>query len=152
MPRTIYEDPSGCANTYGVLLPLCLLMLMDGMRLWSCPSCPLLTPLSRAGRIDFPWKLSDAKRLLALWCQHSVILLSVFLYIISGTHHSPFFLVFSPPLLLFSLPHFTFSFSPHLSSPPVFPAPLLLLSHVHHGVIYILPVSVIIKYLILNSF
>lgn len=109
MPRTIYEDQSGCANTYGVLLPLCLLMLMDGMRLWSCPSCPLLTPLSRAGRIDFPWKLSDVKRLLALWCQHSVIPLSVFLYIISGTHHSPFFLVFFPSSSpFFSLPHFTF--------------------------------------------
>lgn len=145
MPRTVYEDQSGCANTYGVLLPLCLLMLMDGMRLWSCPSCPLLTPLSRAGRIDFPWKLSDVKRLLALWCQHSVIPLSVFLHIISGAHHSPFFLVFS-------LPHFLLFSSPLTSLRPLSSqAPPLLLSHVHHGVMCITPVSVIIKYLIANS-
>lgn len=127
-PRTPYEDQSECNETWRELLPLCLLMLMVDARLQSRRSCLLLTPLSIPRRIDFPWKLSDVERLLALWCQHSFICL--FLYL----HH-----LWHAPLLhvcifcfLFSFPPIYFSIFLLICPPPVwytcFPAPPLNLS------------------------
>lgn len=74
-------------------------------------SCRLLTSLSIPGRIDFPWMLNDVKGLLALWCQHSVISLSLCIFFV--IHHSPFSFS-SPPS--FTLPLFSSLFS----SLPVF--------------------------------
>lgn len=101
-----------CNNptTWGLPLLLRLLILMAAVQPHSCLSCLLLTPLFIPGRIDFPWKLSDVKGLLALWCQHSVISLSVFLYIISGTL---FFNFLSLSLFLTPLkPYFPYLHSP----------------------------------------
>lgn len=92
-------------TTWGLPLLPRLLTLMAEAQPHSCLSRLLLTPLFIPGRIDFPWKLSDMKGLLALWCQHSVIPLSVFLYSVSGTLFSPrslfltflFHTDFSPP-------------------------------------------------------
>lgn len=100
------------SSTWGLpLLPRQLTLLAE-VQPHSCWSRLLLTPLFIPGRIDFPWKLSDVRGLLALWCQHSVIPLSVFLYIISGTLSSSFSLFFLTFLSLFSS-HFTSS-SPSL--------------------------------------
>lgn len=69
-------------------------------------SCRLLTPLSIPGRIDFPWMLNDVKGVLALWCQHSVISLSLCIFFV--IHHSPFSFSsppsFYPPSLFLTLP------------------------------------------------
>ena len=83
------------------LLPLCLIMLMAKVRLWSCWSCRLSTPSSAPGRIDFPWRLSDVEGLLLLWCQHSVISPSLSLSIISLSLPFWCFFPLPPPLPLF---------------------------------------------------
>lgn len=82
-------------TTWGLPLLPRLLTLMAEAQPHSCLSRLLLTPLFIPGRIDFPWKLSDMKGLLALWCQHSVIPLSVFLHSVSGTLFSPLSLFFN---------------------------------------------------------
>lgn len=112
-------------TTWGLPLRARLLTLMAEAQPHSCLSRLLLTPLFIPGRIDFPGKLSDMKGLLALWCQHSVIPLSVFLYSVSGTLFSPlsfFNLFFSTqtfPLPLPSPGHILLgSFSPTFSAHP----------------------------------
>lgn len=118
-PRSTYEEQ----NDWVVPFLLFMLMLMGEAWRYGGWSCLLLTPLFIPGRIDFPWKLSDVKGLLALWCQHSVIPLSVFLNIISGTLFSPF----SSVVLIFSPFYLSSLFTLHLLMPPVFPFQLLLL-------------------------
>lgn len=144
-PRSTYEEQSD----WVVPFLLFVLMLMGEAWRYGGRCCLLLTPLFIPGRIDFPWKLSDVKGLLALWCQHSVIPLSVFLNIISGTLFSPFSLV----VLIFSPFYLSSLFTLHLLMPPVFPFQLLfwfsltfshdfplflklLARHWHHDVIY----------------